>query len=791
VIDAKVRFYLQFHLEQIKSALILTVGIARKQKCNKPLGFETCRYCQNHGIACVTTQVRKYRVYEGTSGGGNNAGNDSNSATRIALLECLVKGLVPEADLSTNDDLRALARTMGIPLSSPLTFDETAERGEAQSIKDGPNSPVTDDERLLQDTMQGKVQYVGPGSSYFFMMKLRALFGRSGPNKGSELCLTLGEGDVKPTENHKAVQRIPGIDVIAPSPNSSLSVSDNNQAREEVDSEFVGGRGLTDALVDSYFEHIHADYPVLHESSFREAYERWLVSPSTLDRAWLLSFLSVLILARRVASVIALPEHEEKWINQANAALQGVLTTSSVPAVQGLMLFALHLQNTNNRDACWITTGCAIRIAFAIGLHRDGIGNLQTPLAREVRKRLWWTLCSFEQMQVSSHDRPSAIENAAFTVGCPKESILDLGGKYPTEYMLYSNQLVALLGQACRALGSTRTTSAVDAYAGPLSPATALLRDLERWSTNLPSHLSVKSVDVLPPTYQRPLLLLHLQYHYTVCLVSRSALLSRVAALTRKPAFGALPKPTISAATACTTSGRTSSSLVEKLAAISKTNGEVWWDVYYNYSATLILVLNIICDVMSGDNKAVIESRKLLGSCAGLAHNYLKNPMVPATLRRWSLTVTELDAMADEFVRGFQAQFPIANETEPPHQDVNITVNEMHHQQPQQEVTYMMNGATMGTYDQTLTVHSFQTAQDNTGGNLHGAIPYHHMLPITGSNSPQLGILDGGNNTFAPWTQLQFVDLEGAPFWGEVQWDDISNMLLRDQNHSIPDNSWH
>jgi hypothetical protein len=689
----------------------------RKQKCHKPLGKGTCGYCHDRGLECVTTQSRKQRIPESVEGVG----------MRLTLLESLVKGLIPEADLSSCENMRELGHSLGI--LEPAQ-DETTPGEEKTTL-------TPDDERLLQDS-HGRTQYIGPGSSYFFMMKLRGIFGRSGPNKESELCLTLG--DRNPAGNEQV-----------PDPVTITAASDTplHEHTSPTDLPVDKSDGLTNTLVDAFFEHVHPDYPILHEASFRETYERWPVSPATVDRAWLCSLLCVFILGRRVASTTGSSEHVEGWWSQARALLPSVLFTSSVSAVQGLMLASLHLHNINNRDACWTLTGAAVRISFAIGLHRQGVGNLQTPLTRELRKRIWWTLYSFELMQVSSHDRPTAIENGICSVGCPKVSILDLG--LPPDYMLWSNRLVTILGSACRASRTIRTIPTENSRIGPLSLTASLLRDLDRWKSSLPAHLAPESTYILPPTYQRPLLLLHLQYHYVVSLVSRSALLSWVAILTTNPRETP-PESTLTVANRCIASGRRSCDLVQKLEAIEQFNAVTWWDIYYTYSSALIIVLNAICDTVRCDYNAARDSTRCLGECARLATKHLKNPMMPATIRRWATTVNELNAMATDFVQGFK--------------DQSTTLNAFETLATGQTAT-----PTRGHSNQEISEYAGVNSMPYATGPLPTVAPSISTDSVTRSSS-------------VPWTQLQPMDLERATFWSELHWDSIEDMLLGDQRAS-------
>lgn len=687
----------------------------RKQKCLRPSGKGTCGYCHDRGLECVTTQVRKQRIPESSEGLG----------MRLALLESLVKGLIPEADLSSNEEMKELGRSLGI--LGPARDEATPGEKTAST---------QEDERLLQDS-HGRTQYIGPRSSYFFMMKLRRIFGRSGPNTESELCLTLE--DRNPTDH----EQIPDLAAITVASDTPL-----HEHTSPTDLPVDKSDGVTNALVDAFFEHVHPDYPILHEASFRETYERWPTSTATVDRSWLCSLLCVFILGRRVAPMTSSSEQVEGWWSQARALLPSVLFTSSVSAVQALMLASLHLHNINNRDACWTLTGAAVRIAFAIGLHREGVGILQTPLIRELRKRIWWTLYSFELMQVSSHDRPTAIENGIYSVGCPKVSILDLG--LPPDYMHWSNRLITILGSACRALRTVRTTPVENARIGPPSLSSGILKDLDRWNSSLPAHLSLESTNILPPSYQRPLLLLHLQYHYVISLVSRSALLSWVAILSTNP-NETPPEAILSIANRCIASGRTSCELVQKLEVIQQFNAVTWWDIYYTYSSALILVLNAICDVMKGDGNAARESTRSLGKCALLVTKHLKNPLMPATMRRWATTINELNTMATDFVQGFE--------------DHTAAVN---------TVENLAGGQLTAVRDQ----NSNQGMSEYVGIN---SISY--AAGMLSTDTP-LRAPDATRTSFTPWSQVQPIDPENSTFWSELHWDSIEDMLLGDQRVS-------
>ncbi|KAJ9157919.1 Fungal-specific transcription factor domain-containing protein [Pleurostoma richardsiae] len=601
---------------------------SRKQKCLTWPGEEKCRHCQKYGYDCVVTKPRKQRLY----------GSVETHSARVAVLESLVKGLVPEADLSNVESMQEMARSLGIPLPETVSTADTLSRSGSATVKEDEN------EQLVHD-LQGQGQYIGKASSYFFQMKLRTLVGKMpggglgrmylfGPNPASSRrrsgTIHTAGGDDEPLDMHSIAST-----VASPSNDGLVSADDAAPAESQ---------SVVFLLVRIFFDRINVDFPILHEATFLERLDGWCKDPSSVDDVWLCSFLCVLILSRRLCDVHIPEAQEEAWWCRIQSLLSTVMFTSSLTSIQALMLAALHLHNTNSRDICWTLTGAAIRIGFAIGLHRDGIDTQGTPLTREMRKRVWWTLYAFEQLQVSSHDRPSAIDNPKYLPNPPRETILDMGTHNLPDYVAWSNRLVVMLGAACRTLPD----AAKDGYSGPLSPAAGLLRELSRWRTGLPQHLSMDSIDAMPPTFQRPLILLHIQYHYVVSLISRYALLSRFTTLSRDRAT-AVADSLLSMSDVCIESGRLSCQLLLKLDLIDSFNAVSWLDVYYLYSSTLVLALSIICHVSQGKRDATAEHGRLLYQCTDLAARHLRNPLVPGTMRRWLTVVGELKTMVDEF----------------------------------------------------------------------------------------------------------------------------------------------
>ena len=594
---------------------------SRKQKCDKQLG--PCRYCKEHGLSCATTQPRKQRVY----------GSLEHVGTRIRLLEAITKGLVPEADLSSNDELIRLGTSLGIPLPS-------------NNVADAPSSgPVaTKDMSTIEKALplvpdqQGHVQYTGPASSFSFHSKLGSLldthptheFVMFGPNAAK----------AEPQSTPHAATPDVASRLSAPR-NSAQPIVSNKRT-------LLPGTTVSKRLVQAYFAHTHPGFPVLHETSFLATFEVW---SSTGDRddmnaCWAVTLLCVCILGSKVDHHQFAAEQELEWWQQVQLHLPTVLFTTDMAALQALMLVALYLHHTSHRDACWNIIGAVVRIAHAVGLHSDDATAQLPPLVRELRKSIWWSLLAFEQLLVSSLDRPSAINAPSSTVSPPDERVLGLMN--PPDYSQWATRLVQLLGSACRARSPI---SHDDEGLGPLSPALSALRDLQRWRELLPKFLQPEATRTTAPCYIRPILLLGVQYHYSVIVLTRSVLLEHATSVSgglRWPGPHREGPQTLS--NECRTSGTLLCRALVEMHESGCFDSVTGFDMFYGITGASILVLDIV--VMLREGSEYSETSTLLQKMAMLAEKHLRNRKMPGTLRKWATLISEMPGMIRKFSVG-------------------------------------------------------------------------------------------------------------------------------------------
>ncbi|PYI01826.1 C6 transcription factor [Aspergillus sclerotiicarbonarius CBS 121057] len=105
------------------------------------------------------------------------------------------------------------------------------------------------------------------------------------------------------------------------------------------------------------------------------------------------------------------PTHEEKRLEvcryQRGLELalhhSNFLDSPTLTSLQAISIYQVCLRYYNSGRSGWTLRGLVIRAAQSIGLHRDGKHFKLTPLECELRRRLWWHLCSADSRAVEDH----------------------------------------------------------------------------------------------------------------------------------------------------------------------------------------------------------------------------------------------------------------------------------------------------------------------------------------------------------------------------------------------------
>ncbi|KAF3798696.1 Activator of stress protein 1 [Colletotrichum gloeosporioides] len=158
-------------------------------------------------------------------------------------------------------------------------------------------------------------------------------------------------------------------------------------------------------LIDAYFKRIHVFVPMLDEASFRADY----LEGQRFDAPWL----ALLNMVFAMGSVVAMKSDDYNHINYYNRAMEHLpidaFGSSHIESVQALALIGgYYLHYINRPNMANAVLGAAIRMASALGLHRESLAQGSSDIAAaETRRRTWWSLFCLDTWATTTMGRPS------------------------------------------------------------------------------------------------------------------------------------------------------------------------------------------------------------------------------------------------------------------------------------------------------------------------------------------------------------------------------------------------
>jgi hypothetical protein len=162
-------------------------------------------------------------------------------------------------------------------------------------------------------------------------------------------------------------------------------------------------------LIDAYFKRVHVFVPMLDEASFRADY----LEGQRFDTPWL----ALLNMVFAMGSIVAMKSDDYNHLNYYNRAMEylpmDTFGSSHIETVQALALIGgYYLHYINRPNMANAVVGAAIRMASALGLHRESLAHSPTGCnnevaAAETRRRTWWSLFCLDTWATTTMGRPS------------------------------------------------------------------------------------------------------------------------------------------------------------------------------------------------------------------------------------------------------------------------------------------------------------------------------------------------------------------------------------------------
>ncbi|OAA38569.1 zinc finger transcription factor 1 [Metarhizium rileyi] len=273
-------------------------------------------------------------------------------------------------------------------------------------------------------------------------------------NQGSKLASKKRGADEACSANLEAwTKGAPKIKASGDSTDDASPSTDDGQSdesilfREGIDA--LPSRDIQEHLAEVFFDNVYGQsYHLLHKPSYVRKLKNNTLPPVLI--------LSVCAVAARFAPQSYLGSaakpflRGEEWASCARDICTRRYEWSNMTVLTCLLLLGLHEFGTCHGGRSWALGGQAIRMAFALQLHKDleydpsRRGN-KTPLSfidREIRRRAMWACFLMDRFNSSGSDRPMFIKEESLDIQLPvKESCFQLDMPAETESLDGSSPL--------------------------------------------------------------------------------------------------------------------------------------------------------------------------------------------------------------------------------------------------------------------------------------------------------------------------------------------------------------
>ncbi|POR36979.1 Regulatory protein GAL4 [Tolypocladium paradoxum] len=263
---------------------------------------------------------------------------------------------------------------------------------------------------------------------------------------------------------------------------------------------------IAESMIDAYFRLYHVSYPLVHEPTFRAQYSEVIARPNGpcwTALAYIVAAIGVWASGSSSADTLDLA-----LFAQARSILGfNFLEVGNLSLVQALTLASNYQQKRDKPNSGYNYLGLSARMAMGLGLHKEFQGWNIAPLSMEIRRRIWWTLCSFDIGASITFSRPDAWPYKGVEVSYPlnvnDKDLTAASLSYPSE----SNQITPYTSVATQARFHIATHECYEkVISKPFPSAEELLRldaeHIESFKATVPSYFVEQAA--VPPRYALP-----------------------------------------------------------------------------------------------------------------------------------------------------------------------------------------------------------------------------------------------------------------------------------------------
>ncbi|KAK4046266.1 protein phosphatase regulatory subunit Sds22 [Microbotryomycetes sp. JL201] len=267
---------------------------------------------------------------------------------------------------------------------------------------------------------------------------------------------------------------------------------------------------LVQVLINNFFKHVNAVWPLLHRPSFDRHLAQGLAGTNPSFRSLLFVMLAVAARSSDDSRLHGTFSHEAFYVASCIDAPPHVIRPSSIFYLQASMIGIGYALSSEQSTRAWLSTGLALRHFVDLGAHVESSPTWKaSPMLDQLRKRSFHALLFLDRQMSMGIGRPSTLSPRDFNLDYPlsiTDEALDAWDKNPSAGppptvpgavmgFEWNSRLSDIIYDACTDLYPSRPLTGPETFAA----ANKIRRKAIAWEQEVPECLrwsdDVSSVD--------------------------------------------------------------------------------------------------------------------------------------------------------------------------------------------------------------------------------------------------------------------------------------------------------
>ncbi|KAL1648132.1 hypothetical protein SLS58_002459 [Diplodia intermedia] len=381
-------------------------------------------------------------------------------------------------------------------------------------------------------------------------------------------------------------------------------------------------------LVQVVLRFIGSDYHLIQRKSFLRRMDEMYTAQTHDDPVFLCRLFVVFALGELYSKKTAVAGNRRTvpgtaFFLQAMSLFQDLHEEADVDYIETLLIMSFYSHALNRKNTAYTYAGLALRLSLTLGLHRNLTYDKSISAVEvENRRRVWWTVYTFDRMCSSKLGHPVMIRDEDIDTPLPstdglspaeREEFLD------AEQLITTVKLSRITGNILNLIYSIPGAQQEINFVRNVHK---ILNSLKEWDATLPASLRLDPT-VSPPYKTRSIASLRLHFNQCIILTTRPILLYVFKYHVRPAGAAASPNTarplspmTAALSEACIHAARSSNKLLAQLWIDGAIATFGYFDAHYIFSSSIVLLMSNILNPSEFDKDSIDLAWSLLQSMA-------------------------------------------------------------------------------------------------------------------------------------------------------------------------------